>query len=79
MGTEEEIREHEPNCMNNYDKKSCYTCANKKTRVKDGKWFFECEAGEEIPEGKIFEFCKKYERKEKPQYPLTDLFGSMFK
>ena len=65
MGTEEEIREHEPVCTDNYDRKSCYTCVYKKTRVKDGKWFFECEANEKIPEGKIFEFCKKYERKEK--------------
>lgn len=79
MGTEEEIREHEPKCTENYDRKSCYTCAHKKVRFKDHKVYYECGAGIEIPMEKIFEFCPSYEREEQSCNPLTDLFGSMFK
>ena len=79
MGTEEEIREHESKCTENYDRKSCYTCTHKKLRTKDSNLYYECEAGIDIPMGKFFEFCKSYERKEKSYNPLTDLFGSMFK
>lgn len=77
MGTEEEIREHEPVCTDNYDKRSCYTCIHKRTKCIDGKWLFTCEAGQEIPEGKFFEFCKSYERKEKTE-SFRDIFGDLF-
>lgn len=79
MGTEEEIREHELVCIDNYDRRSCYTCTHKKIATKDGKWCYECSAGIEIPVEKIFEFCPSYNRKEKTDNPLVDLFGSMFK
>ena len=40
---------------------------------------YECKKEIDIPEGKIFEFCKQYERKEKSGDPvshfMTDLFG----
>ena len=78
MGTEEEIREHEPQCIDNYDRKSCFTCVHKQTKCKDGKWCYECEIGIEIPEGKLFEFCESYERKEKTDNPWSDLIGAMF-
>jgi hypothetical protein len=65
MGTEEEVREHEPKCKDNYDRKNCFTCVHKKLKPKDGQYLYECKAGKEIPEGKIFEFCSQYERKEK--------------
>jgi hypothetical protein len=77
MGTEEEIREHEPKCFDNYDRKSCFTCIHKRTKAKNDTWYYECEKGIEIPEGKFFEFCKSYERKEM-QNPLKDLFGDVF-
>lgn len=78
MGSEEEIREHEPICMDNYDRKSCHTCVHKKIYSKGSKYLYNCKAGKELPEGKIFEFCNTYERKEKGDYPLADLFGSLF-
>ena len=79
MGTEEEIREHEPKCFDNYDRRSCYTCAHKTMKAKDKQWCYECKIGVEIPEGKLIEFCGSYERKEKVDNPLSDLFGSIFK
>ena len=74
MGTEEEVREHEPICTDNYDRKSCYTCIHKKLRYP----LYECKIGLEIPEGKIFEFCTQYERKEKLNDSFSELFGSLF-
>ena len=89
MGTEEEIREHEPVCTDNYDRKSCYTCMHKKIgRVVDkdvddiinGKALivYECRLWKEIPEGKIFEFCPSYERDEKSG-TLDRLFHDLFR
>lgn len=81
MGTEEEIREHEPVCADNYDRKSCYTCVHKNIDCRndiDKKqvvWIYKCKLGKEIPEGKIFEFCTQYERKEKSDNLFSDLFG----
>jgi hypothetical protein len=69
MGTEEEIREHEPKCFDNYDRRSCFTCTHKILKPK----CYECDIGIEIPEGKIFEFCESYERKEESK--LTNPFG----
>ena len=79
MGTEEEIREHEPQCMDNYDRKSCYTCVHKKLINKNKEWCYECKAGKEIPTGKFFEFCPLYERKEKSGDILDDLFNDLFR
>lgn len=84
MGTEEEIREHEPNCSDNYDRRSCYTCEHKKLicshNVKEDKalWIHECKLGKEIPKGCIIEFCPEYEQKKKSDSPLGDLFGDLF-
>lgn len=82
MGTEEEIKEHELECFDNYDRKSCYTCEHKKfVRVgdinKNGALVYECKLGKEITEGKIFEFCPQYERKE-DNHIFTNLFGGLF-
>jgi hypothetical protein len=77
MGTEEEIREHEPQCFDNYDKKSCFTCVHKRTKTNNGTWYYECEKGIEIPEGKLFEFCGSYERNA-AQNQLKDIFGDLF-
>ena len=77
MGTEEEVREHEPKCEDNYDKRSCHTCIHKRTNTKDCKIFYECLAGVEIPKGRYFEFCDKYERKEKIE-PLFNTFSGLF-
>jgi hypothetical protein len=78
MGTEEEMREHEPVCMDNYDRKSCYTCVHGRINSKDGKYLYSCKAGKEIPEGKFFEFCESYERKEKSDNAFADIFGNLF-
>ena len=83
MGTEEEIKEHEPKCLDNYDRKSCYTCVHKNINcnhnIKEDKaiWVYKCELGKEIPEGMVYEFCDTYERKANP-YNLGDLFGDLF-
>ena len=89
MGTEEEIREHEPICTENYDRKSCYTCIHKKIGcvmdknvddIVNGKSImtYECRLGKEIPAGKIFEFCPTYERDEKSG-TLDRLFHDLFR
>lgn len=79
MGTEEEIKEHEPICTDNYDRRSCYTCEHKSVKMtsRDGKWCYECKVGKEIPEGKIFEFCESHKRKEKSEV-VANLFGDLF-
>ena len=77
MGTEEEIREHEVKCTENYDRKSCHTCVHKKIRAEDKQLYYECKVGNEIPEGKFFEFCKSYERKEKANNLLDYLFDGL--
>ena len=79
MGTEEEIREHEPKCTDNYDRKNCHTCIHKKIKTcgQVENWGYECKAGKEIPDGKMFEFCEYYERKEMPSN-LSGLFGEFF-
>lgn len=77
MGTEEEIKEHELKCTDNYDRRSCYTCVHKKTKIDDSQWYYECEAGKEVPKGKIFEFCPSYERKKKSNM-FDGLFGGLF-
>lgn len=73
MGTEEEIRAHEETCIDNYDRKSCYTCTHRQFKNLNA---VKCDCGIEIPEGKIYEFCKSYERKEKTNYYLGNIFGS---
>lgn len=83
MGTEEEIREHEPKCIENYDRKSCYTCVHRKIscihNIKENNktFVYECKADKEIPKGNIIEFCSQYERKEMPN-DLVGLFGNLF-
>ena len=62
MGTEEEIREHESSCSENYNKKSCPTCKHGKIKIKNGDVWFECSLGKEIPQGCMIEFCPSYER-----------------
>ena len=82
MGTEEEVMKHETDCVDNYDKKSCHTCKHRKTYFRTTT-IYECENGVDIPEGKMFENCGSYERKEKEHYTTTgsifgDIFGGMF-
>ena len=78
MGTQEEVEKHEPDCTENYDMRSCHTCKHKKTHIGDEHYFFTCEAGIEIPKGKMYNFCKSYERKEKADSPLQNFFGDLF-
>lgn len=78
MGTEEEVMEHEPQCTDNYDRKSCYTCAHKQLTPNAKQWCYECKIGNKIPEGKIFEFCPKYEKRETTYTVGEGLFNYLF-
>ena len=74
MGTEEEVAKHEPECYENYNMKSCYTCIHKDGIMKTGEdWSYKCKAGLDIPANSIYKFCSKYERKEK-----STLFDNIF-
>lgn len=84
IGTEEDVKEHEIKCTENYDRRSCYTCKYKgKLTFKDCHLKYECNNGKDIPEDSIIEFCNLYEKKEEenkdnknPYYPFFDtLFG----
>ena len=77
MGTKEEVEKHEPECIDNYDKRSCLTC---KYRKCNNATSYECTNGKEIPEGKIFQFCESYERKEKTEFNkfFDNVFGGFF-
>lgn len=61
VGTEEEIRKHEEECLYNYTKKSCWTCKHKESNFKELK----CNAGIELESGKYMEKCSRYEWDEK--------------
>ena len=74
MGAEEEVKEHESKCMENYDMKSCYTCKHKYFMSTTQ---YGCKCGKEIPENQIYQFCPSYEQKEKSQY--TDIFKDIFR
>ena len=74
MDIENKVKEHELICMDNYDRKSCYTCIHKRLKTMTQ---FGCNRGKEIPEGHILEFCEKYERKEKKDYDLGSIFGDL--
>ena len=78
MGTEDEVREHEVKCYWNYDRKSCWTCKHRDRSIMTR---FKCLLGTEIPAGKIYEFCGKYERNEDESYPKTssDIFRGLFR
>lgn len=75
MGTEEEVKEHEIQCTENYDRRSCHTCQYKKYKTAMS---YECANGIEIPEGKLIEFCGKYEKREKSDNPWNDIVDAMF-
>ena len=77
IGTKEEIKEHEPICHDNYDRKNCYTCIHKTTEWKDKQLIYKCKAKKEIPEGKIYEFCESYEKKV-GNSSLYGLFNNIF-
>lgn len=77
MGTEEEVREHEPHCHENYDMKSCHTCKNRgRMTTVENKIKYECEVGKDIPAGYIMKHCDLYKQKERS--PYADLVSSMF-
>lgn len=74
MGTEDEVRKHEPECFDNYDRRSCLTCKHKGYKSIHQ---IKCACGREIPEDKILEFCPQYERREKEE-TFCDLFSGLF-
>lgn len=77
MGTEEEVKQHEEECRDNYTKRSCYTCQHRQTLLSPNI-HFECDKGKEIPEGSLIEYCTCYEQKEKDELTdkLKDIFSS---
>lgn len=75
-GTEEEILEHEEECVQNYNKKSCLTCKYCST---DGFRQVKCKNGKEIPEGKIVERCPMHEIGEIEVVGFMNAFADMFK
>lgn len=77
-GTEEEVKEHELQCTENYNKKNCLTCVHRDgLEYTEGGWTYKCKVGIDIPAQHIYEYCYKYERKEKPKskfdfnYPIS--------
>ena len=63
MGTEEEVKEHEPKCINNYDLKNCYTCKNRgRLTMEYSQVKYKCEKGKDIPAGHIINYCDSYEQ-----------------
>lgn len=82
IGTEDEVREHEPQCYENYDMKSCWTCKHRgKMTMEDKLIKYECEVGKDIPVGNIFQYCDLYERKESTKTfggLSNNLFGGLF-
>lgn len=77
IGTEDEVREHEINCLWNYDRKSCRTCKHKDPK---SLMHYKCLLGTEIKEGCLIEFCGKYEWDEKDlkNSSIGDIFGGLF-
>ena len=65
IGTEEEIREHEPDTIDYFSMSIFYACRYDNFFYHNYLCTQECKIGKEIPEGKLFEFCSSYERKEK--------------
>ena len=75
-GIEEEIAKHEEECFYNYNKRSCTTC--KHAQIKGLKYI--CNAGKEIPEGKMFIGCESYawDEKDHCQAATSSVFGNLF-
>ena len=60
MGSKKEVEEHERECVNNYDRRSCYTCEHSSLKSRTQ---FSCDCGVELEENHIKEFCKQYNRR----------------
>ena len=79
MGTEEDVKNHENTCINNYDKRSCYTCEHRGVLTfVNGIPKYKCDKEIDIPEGTIFEFCKSYERKKETHDRATNFIKDIF-
>ena len=77
MGTAEEIEKHEGECIHNRTKRSCLTCKHK---VVASMPKCECALNVDIPDGKYFEQCKKYEWDEYDYAARSynSMFGNLF-
>ena len=74
-GIEEEILKHEDNCIYNHTKRSCMTCKHVENIITR----FNCKAGKDIPEGKQFVDCDKYEWDGVDHAHVTpNVFGNIF-
>ncbi len=79
VGTAEELMKHEAECIYNYKRKSCWTCAYAKRDFSK----HTCNNGVDIPEGKFFENCSAYKWDEKDHirrnlFNGSPLLGSLF-
>ena len=79
MGTEEEVREHEAECYEHYDLRSCTTCVHKQICFSKEfvSGYFKCKCGVDLSEGKMMLRCGKYERKEDTD-DLGNIFSGLF-
>ena len=75
MGTEQEVKEHEVKCVDNYTRRSCHTCKHKQMK---SMMQYACAKGMDILESQLSEFCSKYERGEKSDNTWNDLIDAMF-
>lgn len=78
IGTAEEMTKHEAECIHNYTKRSCMTCKYAQRSFTK----FTCDAGREIPDRKLIEYCNNYEWDEKDHTTKNifggNLFGGLF-
>ena len=79
IGTKENVLKHEEECIWNKNKRTCTTCK----KCDRGFLKYKCKDGNEIPDGKMFVNCDKYEWDEvdhttnRPVATNT-MFGGMF-
>ena len=83
IGTEEEVKKHEEECFDNYDKKGCTTCRNRGgLTMENEQCKYECKAGKDVPAGNIYINCDLYDRKEKTNklydYMKDTIFDKFF-
>ena len=76
IGTAEQVEKHEVTCSENYDRRSCLTCKHRGFLKFN---HYKCACGNEIPENKIYEFCRDYDREERTEAMKFDnILGGLF-
>lgn len=81
MGTKEEVKKHEPDCVRNYNMRSCYTCEHAEIKFGTGLKSFQYKCGKEVvelPESSVCAFCKSYKRREREEIKTHPYFNGLF-